>query len=143
MLHCYTCCPCSAAILCIRGSISPALAGLCLVYALDLTRYLKHGTAMASKTESDFNSVERVVQYLQPATEAAEDTDPEVLETMPKDWPAGRIAAAASVKSTSCRWCCSYMLRVRVVGRPNGKQLSALIVVYTSVLQLVRSLCVI
>lgn len=35
------------------------------MYALDLTRYLKYGTAMASKTESDFNSVERVVQYLQ------------------------------------------------------------------------------
>lgn len=60
------------------------------MYALDLTRYLKHGTAMASKTESDFNSVERVVQYLQPATEAAEDTDPAVLATMPKDWPSGR-----------------------------------------------------
>jgi hypothetical protein len=54
-----------AAVLCISGNISPGLAGLCLVYALDLTRYLKHGTAMASKTESDFNSVERVVQYLQ------------------------------------------------------------------------------
>jgi hypothetical protein len=57
-----------AAVLCISGNISPGLAGLCLVYALDLTRYLKHGTAMASKTESDFNSVERVVQYLQVRT---------------------------------------------------------------------------
>jgi hypothetical protein len=61
-------CVCCAAVLCVHGSISPGLAGLCLVYALDLTRYLKHGTAMASKTESDFNSVERVVQYLTPAT---------------------------------------------------------------------------
>lgn len=60
---------CLAAVLCISGNISPGLAGLCLVYALDLTRYLKHGTAMASKTESDFNSVERVVQYLQVSVE--------------------------------------------------------------------------
>jgi hypothetical protein len=42
-------------VLAIRGAISPNLAGLCLVYALDLTRFLKHGTAMASKTESDLN----------------------------------------------------------------------------------------
>jgi len=44
-----------AAVLAIQGAISPNLAGLCLVYALDLTRFLKHGTAMASKTESDLN----------------------------------------------------------------------------------------
>eukprot|EP00878_Enallax_costatus_P008308 GHUV01008686.1.p1 GENE.GHUV01008686.1~~GHUV01008686.1.p1 ORF type:complete len:1320 (+),score=395.23 GHUV01008686.1:299-4258(+) len=87
-----------AALLCIRGSISPGLAGLCLVYALDLTRYLKHGTAMASKTESDFNSVERVVQYLQPPTEAAEDTDPAVLAAMPKDWPSAGAIAVRELK---------------------------------------------
>lgn len=81
--------PLCAACLCINGAIAPGLAGLCLVYSLDLTRYLKHGTAMASKTESDFNSVERVVQYLDPPTEAAEDTPPEVAATMPKDWPSG------------------------------------------------------
>lgn len=52
----------SAGVLCIQGSISPGLAGLCLAYALDLTRFLKQGTAMASKSESDFNSVERIVQ---------------------------------------------------------------------------------
>jgi hypothetical protein len=118
------------AVLSISGGISPALAGLCLVYALDMTvggwagvgstgtvlchavvcaglclegrlglalvhrslecqpqsvlrpvcctwadacvcavcvcvclqRFLKYGTALAAKTESDFNSVERVVQ---------------------------------------------------------------------------------
>jgi ATP-binding cassette subfamily C (CFTR/MRP) protein 1 len=60
-----------------------------LVYALDLTKYLKHGTAMASKTESDFNSVERVVEYLQPATEARGDTPADVLAIMPKEWPTG------------------------------------------------------
>lgn len=49
-------------VLCIEGTISPGLAGLCLAYALDLTRFLKQGTAMASKAESDFNSVERIVQ---------------------------------------------------------------------------------
>lgn len=53
-----------------------------------LQRFLKYGTALAAKTESDFNSVERVVQYLEPATEAAEETDPEVAAKLPKDWPA-------------------------------------------------------
>ncbi len=46
----------------IQGNVEPGLAGLAIVYALDLTRYLKHGTNMASKTEADFNSVERIVQ---------------------------------------------------------------------------------
>ncbi|KAF6255037.1 ABC transporter [Scenedesmus sp. NREL 46B-D3] len=90
-----------AAVLCISGNISPALAGLCLVYALDLTRYLKHGTAMASKTESDFNSVERVVQYLQPATEAPEETAPDVAATLPAGWPA---AGALSVRDLKLRY---------------------------------------
>jgi hypothetical protein len=53
---------CLAGVLCIQGSISPAMAGLCLLYALDTTRYLKFGTQMASQTESNFNSVERIVQ---------------------------------------------------------------------------------
>jgi hypothetical protein len=53
---------CLAGVLCIQGSISPAMAGLCLLYALDTTRYLKFGTQMASQTESYFNSVERIVQ---------------------------------------------------------------------------------
>lgn len=74
--------------LCIASTtISPGLAGLAILYALDLTRYLKHGTAMASKSESDFNSVERIVQYLAPEAEAAPDTDPEVLARMPDNWP--------------------------------------------------------
>lgn len=81
------------AVLSISGGISPALAGLCLVYALDMTRFLKYGTALAAKTESDFNSVERVVQYLIPETEAAEETAPEVAAQLPKGWPAtGAIA---------------------------------------------------
>lgn len=46
----------------IQGNIDPATAGLALMYALDLTRFLKHGTNMASKAEADFNSVERMVQ---------------------------------------------------------------------------------
>ena len=74
--------------LCIASTtISPGLAGLAILYALDLTRYLKHGTAMASKSESDFNSVERIVQYLGPAKEAAPDTEPDVLAKMPESWP--------------------------------------------------------
>eukprot|EP00879_Flechtneria_rotunda_P033234 GHRR01036786.1.p1 GENE.GHRR01036786.1~~GHRR01036786.1.p1 ORF type:complete len:317 (+),score=106.91 GHRR01036786.1:90-1040(+) len=90
-----------AAVLCVHGSISPGLAGLCLVYSLDLTRFLKYGTAMASKTESDFNSVERVVQYLTPAPEAAEETPPELAKTLPKDWP---TAGALSVEHLKLRY---------------------------------------
>ncbi len=48
--------------LCIQGGIEPGLAGLVLTYALELTRLLKHGTNMFSKSEADFNSVERIVQ---------------------------------------------------------------------------------
>lgn len=46
----------------IAGNVDAGLAGLALVYALDLTRFLKHATNMASKTEADFNSVERIIQ---------------------------------------------------------------------------------
>lgn len=74
--------------LCIAGDIDPGLAGLAIAYALDLTRYLKHGTNMASKSESDFNSVERIVQYLQPETEPAPDTSKELLDKMDPEWPA-------------------------------------------------------
>jgi ATP-binding cassette subfamily C (CFTR/MRP) protein 1 len=46
----------------IQGNVNPGLAGLALVYALDLTRFLKVGTNMAAKAEADFNSVERIIQ---------------------------------------------------------------------------------
>lgn len=59
-----------------------------------LQRFLKYGTALAAKTEYDFNSVERVVQYLTPETEAAEETVPEVAAQLPKDWPASKQGAA-------------------------------------------------
>jgi ATP-binding cassette subfamily C (CFTR/MRP) protein 1 len=81
--------------------VSPTLAGLTIVYALDLTRFLKHGTAMASKTESDFNSAERIVQYLKPEPEAAFETDPEVAKTMPADWPS---AGAITVSKLTLRY---------------------------------------
>lgn len=55
----------------VTGSVNPGLAGLSLAYSLDLTKFLKFGTQMASKVESDFNSAERVVQYLDEPTEAA------------------------------------------------------------------------
>lgn len=81
-------------VLCIQGGIEPGLAGLALVYALDLTRYLKHGTAMASKAEADFNSAERIIQYLEPPTEADDDTPPSTMAQLGKDWPGeGSICA--------------------------------------------------
>jgi ATP-binding cassette, subfamily C (CFTR/MRP), member 1 len=54
----------AAAILAVASRIDPIFAGLSLMYALDLTKFLKFGTRIASKTETDFNSVERVAQYL-------------------------------------------------------------------------------
>jgi ATP-binding cassette, subfamily C (CFTR/MRP), member 1 len=45
-------------------SIDPALSGLLLSYALDLTKFLKFGARIASKSEVDFNSVERMEQYM-------------------------------------------------------------------------------
>ena len=55
----------AAALLAVASDVTPALAGLSLIYALDVTKFLKFGTRIASKTETDFNSVERIVQYLQ------------------------------------------------------------------------------
>lgn len=79
----------SAALLAVRGDISPALAGLSLVYALDMTKFLKFGTQTASLTESNFNSVERMVQYLKPDIEGNKDiesgTSPEA--KLPENWP--------------------------------------------------------
>lgn len=83
-----------AGVLAVQGSIEPALAGLSLVYALDLTKFLKFGTQTFSRMESDFNSVERVVQYLEPSIEGNEDVeDGKVPEkAVPEGWPAeGRI----------------------------------------------------
>ncbi|GLC46288.1 hypothetical protein PLESTB_000995200 [Pleodorina starrii] len=76
-----------AGALCIQGGIDPNMAGLAIMYALDLTRFLKHGTNMASKSEADFNSVERIAQYLTPETEARPDTPAEVAATLPPSWP--------------------------------------------------------
>lgn len=92
---------CVAGVLVIAGNVDPALAGLALVYSLDLTRYLKHGTNMAAKAESDFNSVERILQYLAPEPEAAPETTEEVVKTMPQDWP---NAGAITVQSLQMRY---------------------------------------
>lgn len=59
------------------------------------------GTAMASKTESDFNSVERIIQYLEPAPEADADTPADVLATLPANWPA---AGSISVRDVCMRY---------------------------------------
>lgn len=78
-----------------------------------LQRFLKYGTALAAKTESDFNSVERVVQYLTPETEAAEETAPEVAAQLPKDWPASKPGEACGFQGC-CDMCCSIRSPVLV-----------------------------
>jgi ATP-binding cassette, subfamily C (CFTR/MRP), member 1 len=74
----------SAAMLAVRLNIEPGKAGLALTYALDLTKFLKFGARLASKAESDFNSVERMVQYLDEESEAEHGlpSDPDADE-----WP--------------------------------------------------------
>eukprot|EP00197_Chlamydomonas_leiostraca_P002886 CAMPEP_0202857580 /NCGR_PEP_ID=MMETSP1391-20130828/470_1 /ASSEMBLY_ACC=CAM_ASM_000867 /TAXON_ID=1034604 /ORGANISM="Chlamydomonas leiostraca, Strain SAG 11-49" /LENGTH=1463 /DNA_ID=CAMNT_0049536397 /DNA_START=117 /DNA_END=4508 /DNA_ORIENTATION=- len=86
----------------IAGNVDPGMAGLALVYALDLTRFLKHGTNMASKSEADFNSVERIVQYLKPETEAEPESAPEVKAALDKaEWPK---EGALSVEKLAMRY---------------------------------------
>ncbi|CAG9461161.1 unnamed protein product [Pedinophyceae sp. YPF-701] len=81
-------------VLSIAGNVDAALAGLILVYVLEVSKFTKHMTNMASLTEQQLNSVERIVQYLEPPTEAAPDTeDPKTkaVVTAP-GWPAqGRV----------------------------------------------------
>ena len=53
----------AAALLAVGSDIDPNIAGLSLTYALEMTKWLKFGTRMASKAEADMNSAERVLQY--------------------------------------------------------------------------------
>jgi hypothetical protein len=58
----------AASLLAVASRIDPSVAGLSLMYAQELTKFLKFGTRVISKTETDFNSVERIAQYLQVAS---------------------------------------------------------------------------
>ena len=71
----------------IQGKVGPGVAGLCLVYALDVTKYLEHGTNMASELETKMNAVERVVEYLDKPLESDHETAPKVLAALPTAWP--------------------------------------------------------
>ena len=77
-----------AGFLAVSGSMDVVFAGLMLTYSIEVTKFLKFGTQLASKVESDFNSVERVQQYLTPPTEGARDTAPEVAAALPSPFPA-------------------------------------------------------
>jgi ATP-binding cassette subfamily C (CFTR/MRP) protein 1 len=55
---------------------------------------------VASQAEANFNSVERIVQYLRPEPEARPDTPDEVKAIMPKEWPS---AGAISVQKLTMR----------------------------------------
>ena len=76
-----------AAFLVIQGKVSAGVAGLCLVYALDVTKFLEHGTNMASQLETKMNAVERVVEYLDLPMESEHDTPPTVAKALPAAWP--------------------------------------------------------
>ena len=76
-----------AAFLVIQGKVSAGIAGLCLVYALDVTKYLEHGTNMATELETKMNAVERVVEYTDLPLESAHEDDPAVAAGLPLAWP--------------------------------------------------------
>jgi ATP-binding cassette subfamily C (CFTR/MRP) protein 1 len=77
-----------AAFLVISGGVPAGLAGLTLVYALDVTKYMEHGTAQASEAESKMNSVERMLEYNAEPEEASLLTPPVAAAALPQDWPA-------------------------------------------------------
>ena len=76
-----------AAFLVIQGKVSAGIAGLCLVYALDVTKYLEHGTNMATELETKMNAVERVMEYTEMPLESSHDDDPAVALGVPVHWP--------------------------------------------------------
>ena len=76
-----------AAFLVISGGVAPGLAGLVLVYSLDVTKYMEHGTAQASDAESKMNSIERMLEYDANAEEAPLETSAAVAATLPPAWP--------------------------------------------------------
>ena len=83
----------AATFLVIQGNVSAGLAGLTLVYALDVTKYMEHGTNMASELETKMNAVERIVQYLDKELESDHETKPDVAVGLPVGWPAtGELA---------------------------------------------------
>jgi len=83
----------AATFLVIQGNVNAGLAGLTLVYALDVTKYMEHGTNMASELETKMNAVERIVQYLDKELESDHETKPDVAVGLPVGWPAnGELA---------------------------------------------------
>lgn len=76
-----------AAFLIIQGNVSAGVAGLTLVYALDVTKYLEHGTNMASELETKMNAVERIIEYQQLPLESEHDTAPAIAVGLPALWP--------------------------------------------------------
>lgn len=76
-----------AAFLVISGGVPAGLAGLTLVYALDVTKYMEHGTAQASEAETKMNSVERMLEYDAQPKEAPLDTPLVVAAALPQGWP--------------------------------------------------------
>ncbi len=90
-----------AAFLVISADVPAGLAGLTLVYALDVTKYMEHGTAQASEAETKMNSVERMLEYDTQPEEASRETPPVVLATLPAGWP---LAGSLSVEKLELRY---------------------------------------
>lgn len=64
------------------------IAGLALTYALDVTKFLKLGTTIATEVETKFNSIERIVEYLNLVTEDEQDDGSSLpMDPVPHSWP--------------------------------------------------------
>jgi len=128
------------AFLCIEGNTPPTLAALALVYSLEVTRYLKHGTDQASQAEAKMNAVERLIEYTEEPTEAAAVTSKEVAKTLPAQWP---TAGALQVHGLCIRYRPELPLvldhvsfdvaasaKVGIVGRTGSGKSSLLLALY-------------
>ncbi|CAG0894912.1 unnamed protein product [Darwinula stevensoni] len=73
-----------------RSSLSPALAGLCITYAISISKTFNWMARMVSEVETNIVSVERIKEYCETPTEAPW----EIPEKEPKeDWPQeGRVS---------------------------------------------------
>ena len=90
------------ALLCVfmRQSISPALAGLCIVYALQMGGVFQYGTRLIAETEALMTSVERLTQFESSVKEET-NLDFNDASKVGPEWP---VAASVEFKDLKCKY---------------------------------------
>ena len=90
------------ALLCVfmRQTISPALAALCIVYALQMGGVFQYGTRLIAETEALMTSVERLTQF---ETSVKEEKNLNTNDkcTVGKEWP---VNSCVEFKNLKCRY---------------------------------------